>query len=110
MIFRGSRFLEEVVFFHLASATIVLGDLIENFDPARLSWFHRTIARFGKVLAPNGQTPRDLRQTFRDHGEVGRSLETLLAWRPERIIFAHGLWVEKDAVAFLRRAFSWVRR
>ena len=32
LIFRGSRFMEEVVFFHRKSATLILADLIENFE------------------------------------------------------------------------------
>ncbi|MGA7954823.1 MAG: hypothetical protein WCA07_15015 [Gloeobacterales cyanobacterium] len=35
--FRGSRFMEKVVFFHRKSATLILADLIENFEPAKAS-------------------------------------------------------------------------
>lgn len=34
--FSGSRAMEEIVFFHRASATLILADLIENFEPAKL--------------------------------------------------------------------------
>jgi hypothetical protein len=30
------------------------------------------------------------------------------AWEPERLLMAHGLPVERDAVAFLDRAFRWL--
>jgi hypothetical protein len=33
LIFRGSRFIQEVVFFHRKTRTLVLADLIENFEP-----------------------------------------------------------------------------
>jgi len=109
VVFGGSRFMDEVVFFHRASKTVILGDLIENFDPAQLSWFHRTLARFAGVLAPHGGTPRDFRMTFRDHRETRQALDRMREWAPERILFAHGLWVDQDATGFLDRAFSWVR-
>ncbi len=107
LLFRGSRFLTEVVFFHRPSKTLILGDLIENFDPKSLSWFHRLLARAGGVLAPRGGTPRDFRSTFTDKLSARRCAEHLLAWRPERVIFSHGLWVQRDAGPFLERAFSW---
>ena len=36
LIFRGSRFLEEVVFFHRKTRTVILADLVENFEPRKL--------------------------------------------------------------------------
>ena len=100
--------MEEIVFFHRASRTLILADLIENFDPATLGVVYRLLARLGGVLAPHGQTPLDYRMTFRDRDAARQALERILAWRPERIIFSHGLWVQSDAEAFLRRSFAWL--
>lgn len=36
MIVRGSSVHREAVFFHRASRTLILTDLIENFEPAKL--------------------------------------------------------------------------
>jgi hypothetical protein len=108
LAFRGSRVMEEIVFFHRASRTLILADLIENFDPATLGLVHRLLARLGRVLAPHGQTPLDYRMTFRDRDAARQALARIVEWRPERIIFSHGLWVESDAEAFLRRAFAWL--
>ncbi len=36
LIFRGSRFMEEVVFFHRETQTVILADLIENFEPEKV--------------------------------------------------------------------------
>lgn len=35
-VFRGSHFLEEVVYFHRRTRTLILDDLIENFEAAKL--------------------------------------------------------------------------
>lgn len=37
--FKGSLAVEEVVFFHKSSQTLILTDLIENFEPQRSSFF-----------------------------------------------------------------------
>ena len=102
--------LTEVVFFHRASRTLVLTDLIENFEPERIRhWFLRQISRLGGVTDPDGKAPIDLRLSFwRQRARVRRAVETMLAWNPERVVLAHGRWYERDGAAELRRAFRWV--
>ena len=107
VVFRGSKVMTEVVFFHRSTKTLILGDLIENFEAGDLPFLHRQLARFAGILAPEGGTPRDLRMTFRDHSAAKRSADRILEWAPERVIIAHGSCIESDAPAFLRRAFSW---
>ncbi|MBX3620667.1 MAG: DUF4336 domain-containing protein [Rhizobacter sp.] len=109
LVFRGSRFLDEVVFFHRASATLVLADLIENFEPARTERKMRWLAALGGATDPDGKAPVDLRLTFWGHHDDARHcLQRLLAWAPERVLLAHGRWYERDGVAELRRAFRWL--
>ena len=99
----------EVEFFHRPSRTLVLTDLIENFEAARLGPGARLLAWFGGVLDPDGAMPRDMRFTFsRNKAEVRAAVETMIGWQPERIVLAHGRWYDKDAVAELRRAFRWL--
>jgi hypothetical protein len=102
--------LTEVVFFHRASRTLVLTDLIENFEPERIRhWFLRQISRLGGVTDPDGSAPIDMRLSFwRHRHKVRRAVETMLAWNPERVILAHGRWYERNGTAELRRAFRWV--
>jgi hypothetical protein len=105
---RGA-FMTEVEFFHRPSRTLVLTDLIENFEAGKLGLGGRLLARFGGVLDPDGATPRDMRLTFsRNKAEVKAAVETMIGWQPERIVLAHGRWYDKDAVAELRRAFRWL--
>lgn len=106
--FRGSRAIEEVVFLHRASATLVLADLIENFEAAKLGTAMRWIARLGGVLDPDGKTPLDMRFTFRDRATARACLQRMLAWRPQRVILAHGRCYLDHAEAELRRAFRWL--
>ncbi|EED31202.1 conserved hypothetical protein [gamma proteobacterium NOR5-3] len=109
LIFKGSRVLDEVVFFHRPSGTLILGDLLENFDPGTLSSFHRLLARLGRVLAPHGETPLDYRQTFMlRHREARESLRRMLEWKPRSVVMCHGLPVYEDAAAFLEAGFGWI--
>lgn len=108
--FRGSRVLEEVVFLHRASATLILADLIENLEPPRLRPWMRLLARLGGVCDPDGKAPLDLRLTYLGHKRVARAcLARMQAWQPQRIILAHGRCYHADAQAELRRAFRWLR-
>ena len=66
-------YMTEVEFFHRASKTLILTDLIENFEPAKLSgFFMRFLTWAGGVQDPDGQMPRDMRFTFsRREAETG---------------------------------------
>lgn len=104
-----SSYMTEVVFFHRVSGTLVVADLIENFEPCKLSWPMRFLTRLGGCLDPNGSMPRDMRLTYgRRKPELRAAIERMIAWNPERIILAHGRWYQRDGVEELRRAFAWV--
>lgn len=102
-------YLIEVEFFHRATRTLVLTDLIENFEPDKLRPGMRLLARLGGALAPDGQTPRDLRLMLARHRETTvRAKATMLAWHPERVLLAHGQWYRENGTAELERALRWV--
>ncbi len=54
--------------------------------------------------------PRDLRATFAKQKKPAfrAAIETMIAWKPERIILAHGRWYDRDGANELRRAFRWL--
>lgn len=106
--FRGSRAIEEVVFLHRPSATLILADLIENFEAPKLGMTMRWIARLGGVLDPDGKAPLDMRFTFRDRASARVCLQRIMAWRPQRVILSHGRCYLEHAEAELRRAFRWL--
>ncbi len=110
MVFRGSVYMDEVVFFHGATRTLVLGDLIENHEPEVLSPVQRFWARRNAMLAPNGSTPRNFRLTFLRRNEAKACLQRMLAWQPERVIVLHGRCAPSAGSAFLSRAFGWLAR
>jgi uncharacterized protein DUF4336 len=107
----AGSYMTEFEFFHHSTRTLVLTDCIENFEAEKLhSPWMRWLARLGGALDPDGQTPRDLRQTFRrNRAQIARAVDQMIAWNPARIILAHGRWYDSDATSELKRAFRWVR-
>lgn len=110
MIFRGSRFMQEVVFFHRKTRTLILADFIENFEVEKLGGpVHAWLARLAGVVDPDGKTPLDVRLTFLGRKAQARaSLQEMISWRPEKVIMAHGRPYYRDGTEELRRAFRWL--
>lgn len=101
--------LSEAVFFHAASRTLIVTDLIENFEPEKVHgfWTH-LLLRLTGIMAPNGAAPRDLRATFFGRkAHLRAKVQKMLSWEPEKIILAHGACIESGALSFLRRSFRW---
>lgn len=97
----------EVAFCHRASRTLVVTDLYENFEAAKMPWWTRPLLVLGGVAHPRGGIPRDLALLLRLHPHERRRLAaTLAGWAPERLILAHGRCLATDAAAALRRAFA----
>jgi hypothetical protein len=109
LVFRGSRYMEEIVFFHRGTRTVILADLIENFEPGKVGKVSGLLMRLAGSLDPDGKAPLDLRLTFLGHKRQARaSFERMLAWKPEKVIMAHGRPYYGDGAAELRRAFRWL--
>ncbi|WP_322758209.1 DUF4336 domain-containing protein [Synechococcus sp. CBW1107] len=113
MIFAGNLYLDEVVFFHRKSSTLILTDLIENFEVSRLnkvSWQYGFLLRVGGCVEPDGQAPLDLRLAFCPRKQdARRSFRRLLDWNPEQLVFAHGRWCDRNGAEQLRRSFRWLQ-
>ncbi|MGR5145272.1 DUF4336 domain-containing protein [Photobacterium alginatilyticum] len=103
----GSPLMQECVFFHRATNTVIVTDLIENFPPGHFKGWRKLLAKGAGIIAPNGKTPLDWRLSFKKP-VVRVHVQLLLNWQPERIIMAHGEIVEHQAVSFLKRSFKWV--
>lgn len=109
VLVRGGM-LTEVDFFHRPSRTLVLTDLIENFEPGRVrrAWL-RWLLRLAGAADPDGKAPIDMQLSFlgrRRH--VRAAARRMIAWDPKRVILAHGRWYAENGTAELRRAFRWV--
>ncbi|WP_244622976.1 DUF4336 domain-containing protein [Microvirga brassicacearum] len=97
----------EVVLYHKASRTMVLTDLVQNFEPEKLPRLVRPLAHLAGVTG--GRAPFYLRTIVKLKGlEAKAAAERLIALGPERIIFSHGQWFEEDGTARLRKSLEWL--
>jgi Domain of unknown function (DUF4336) len=108
-IIPGGGGYREVAFFHHPTATLVLTDLIVNLEPAKLPPASRIFGRLTGALAPDGKAPAYLRLIVRlRRAEAAAAAARVTAWGPERVIFAHGRWFERDATSALKRSLRWL--
>jgi hypothetical protein len=99
----------EVAFFHKSSRTLVLTDLVQNLEPEKLPRLMRPVARLLGVTAPAGRAPAYLRAIIKLKGEASRqAAQRLVALQPERVIFSHGRWFERDGAVRLRNSLAWI--
>jgi hypothetical protein len=108
LIFRGSFALEEVVFFHRASRSAIIADLVQKFDPAAQRGWRGLLMRLDGLVGPDGSTPREWRLTFWNRRAAREALRRALAWDPQRLIIAHGQWVRENGREALARSLSWI--
>ena len=109
-IFKGSPALQEVVFSHSRSKTLILADLIEYFKPDSFNWWQRILARVTGILSPHGKTPIDWRLSFIGGiNEARKSLSIILSWEPDVIVVSHGECILGNGVRFLQKSFLWLK-
>lgn len=106
--FRGNPLIEEVIFFHKKSRTIILDDLIQNHLPVNAKPLRNALFKLAGVLHPDGGVPLDARLSFIHRDVARRSLQKLLSWDFDKLIIAHGVCIETNAKAFIKRAFKWL--
>ena len=62
--FRGSIAMEEMVFFHKKSSTLILTDLIESIEVNKLPLLYKLVFKFGDNKYPKFRTSRDLQSSL----------------------------------------------
>ena len=108
VIFRGSLFMEEVAFFHRASHTAIICDLIQRHSQATMTGLKGMLMRFDGLVGEHGSTPREWRASFLRRGKARSAREKVLGWKPERLLIAHGECAEVGASAIIEKALSWI--
>ncbi|RPE66353.1 uncharacterized protein DUF4336 [Pacificibacter maritimus] len=107
-IVHGHRFLHEAVFYHELSNTLILTDLIENFEPHKVGKFKAFLFKLAGTADPDGKAPIDMRMTFKDPKAAKLVIDELISWAPKQIIISHGRWYRENGATELKRAFRWL--
>ncbi len=101
---RGSRVMDEVVFLHRPSRTLVLCDLCECVH-ADAPWFWRLVGRVAGIYEHYGP-PIDMKASFRDREALRGFVERVLDWDFDRIVLSHGNLVERGGKDVFRAAYA----
>jgi len=105
-ILRGMPRLNEIVFLHRASRTLILTDLVFNLGPD-MPFLSRVLLRLNDCYCKFG-TSRLLRTTIKDRAALRTSLDRILAWDFDRIVVSHGRNLETGGNDALRTAFAFL--
>jgi len=106
-IIGGGGGFKEAWFFHRASRTLLLTDVVDNMEPARLPPLTRIAMQLAG--ATSGTTPYHVRAALLFNRKQNRdALRCLDRLDPERVVFAHGRWFDRDGGRQLREALNWL--
>lgn len=108
LVFRGSFFLDEVVFHHRPSRSALVCDLVQRFAPDAVSGWRGAWLRLWGVVGDDGSTPLEWRVSFWRRRTARAALERALAWDPERLVIAHGELPGEGGRAALARGLRWL--
>lgn len=110
LAFKGNPLIEEVLFFHKQSRTVIIDDLIQIHPNVRGKPFRNALFKLEGVASPHGGVPLDIRLSFTNRDLALQSLERLMSWDFDKLVIAHGACIEGDAKPFVERAFQWLAK
>jgi Domain of unknown function (DUF4336) len=104
-LLRGAPYVNEVVFFHRGSKSLLLTDLAFNFA-SHGHWWTRTYLGLmdGFGFGPS----RVMRACIRDEKAARASIDRVLEWDFDRVILPHGDVLEHGGREALRAAYAWL--
>lgn len=108
VIFRGSLAMEEVVFFHRASRTAIICDLIQRHEQEKMSGWKGKLMQLDGLVGAQGSTPREWRASFLRRGPARAARQKVLDWSPGRLLIAHGECAQAGATEIIRKSLSWI--
>jgi hypothetical protein len=103
---RGAPRMDEVVFLHRATKTLLLTDLCFNVHAG--STFTRVFMRANGAWQRFGPSRLMRHVVTRDRAALRASLERILAWDFERVVVTHGDVLERGGKPALRAGFAWL--
>lgn len=109
--FRGSFAMDEIVFLHRPSATVIIADLMQTFSDHFLKehWgLWRFFARLDGLTKDQARAPLEWRLSFINRAPARRARDKMLRWNCDRVIVAHGEWLRSNAHAQLIKSFRWL--
>ena len=108
VIFHGSLAMEEVAFFHRPSRTAIICDLIQRHPESSLTGWRGMLMRIDGLVGDHGSTPREWRASFLRRKAARAARDTVLGWKAERLLIAHGECAQTGATSIIEKALGWI--
>ena len=108
VIFHGSLAMEEVVFFHRASRTAIICDLIQRHAEENMSGWKGKLMQLDSLVGEHGSTPREWRASFLHRRLARTARQKVIDWKPGRLLIAHGECAQTGATEIIEEALSWI--
>lgn len=105
-VFAGAPYLNEVVFLHRESRSLLLTDLAMNHGKGATLLTSLWLRAMG--IHDRFGVSRMLRMVVRDRAAARESLERILEWDFERIVVTHGVVLQRQGKRLLREAYDWL--
>ena len=98
--------MQETVFFHRPSRTLILADLIENFETNKFaSCLWANIMKLTGISSPDGKAPADWRATFKDKTTARESLAQILCMATGKNHFGSRALLRKQCNGRITKSF-----
>ena len=107
-VLEGHAVLDEVVFLHRPSGTLIVTDFIQKHEAAGETWLWRGIKGLAGILGRDGGVPPDIRLSVSDKAAMKRSVQTVLGWDFDNLIISHGHCRKGGAKDEVRRVLDWI--
>ena len=98
----------EAVFFHRKSGTVLVTDLLQQFDKGYHRGWRALVARLDLMTGEKPQVPRKFRLGFNNRKRARAEIAPILDWPAENLIVAHGAPIKGGAEEVLRQSFRWL--
>jgi hypothetical protein len=106
IVLQGMPRVNEVVFLHRASRTLIVTDLAFNLGPD-MTFLSRVLSRINDCYCKFGPS-RLLRSTIKDRKALRQSIDQVLNWDFDRIVLSHGVNVPSGGRELLRDSFAFL--
>lgn len=106
ILLQGVRYIREVIFFHHASKTLILTDVIENIgdNTPGTNWMLRMWFVLFRMWNKPAPAP-EYRFTWRDKAAARECFGRVLKWDFERVVLAHGDLITENARQVVEQAW-----
>lgn len=103
----GMPKLNEYVFLHRASRTLIVADLVFNIEAEQQNWLGKLLLKLNGIYGHAGCS-RIFKSFIKDRSAFRASLDQVLKLDFDRLVIGHGADIPNDAKVVLREAMKWM--